>query len=201
VTRKAWVCVLKRRSVSAAAISRPSRKRHRSRCAEAQSMPDGPAERGVDATRARARASARHAESIDGAEHSGSIETVMAGRHAAAWAAFQSQSRVVMCDLSRAMRSEFVGTDDCRPVDRRFAGTGFAKENEPVRVSGCLSCDRRASPGDRSGSQAARRQITSLVRLRGSSPAVDCGCGWISPSRAASTERPGNVHLRRQRQG
>ena len=44
-------------------------------------MPEGPAERGVEATRARARASARHAESMDGAEHSGSIEPVMAGRH------------------------------------------------------------------------------------------------------------------------
>src|ERR1700681_3282903 len=48
-------------------------------------MPEGPAERGVEATRARARAGARHAESIDGAEHSGSIEPVMAGRHAAAY--------------------------------------------------------------------------------------------------------------------
>ncbi len=35
-----------RRSVSTAAISRPSRKCHRSRCAEARSMPEGPAERG-----------------------------------------------------------------------------------------------------------------------------------------------------------
>ena len=43
-------------------------------------MPEGPAERGVEATRAHARAGARHAESIDGAEHSGSIESVMAGR-------------------------------------------------------------------------------------------------------------------------
>jgi hypothetical protein len=43
-------------------------------------MPEGPAERGVEATRARARTSARRAESIDGAEHSGSIESVMAGR-------------------------------------------------------------------------------------------------------------------------
>ena len=47
-------------------------------------MPEGPAERGVKATRARARAGARHAESMDGAEHSGSIEPVMAGRQAAA---------------------------------------------------------------------------------------------------------------------
>jgi hypothetical protein len=47
-------------------------------------MPEGPAERGVEATRARTRTSARHAESIDGAEHSGSIEAMMAGRHAAA---------------------------------------------------------------------------------------------------------------------
>src|SRR5438046_7280403 len=46
-------------------------------------MPEGPAERGVEATRARARAGARHAKSIDGAEHSGSIERVMAGQHAA----------------------------------------------------------------------------------------------------------------------
>jgi hypothetical protein len=47
-------------------------------------MPEGPAERGVEANRARARAGARHAESMDGGEHSGSIERVMAGRHAAA---------------------------------------------------------------------------------------------------------------------
>jgi hypothetical protein len=47
-------------------------------------MPEGPAERGVEATRAWARASARHAESMDGAEPSGSIERVMAGRHGAA---------------------------------------------------------------------------------------------------------------------
>ena len=38
-------------------------------------MPEGPAERGVEAR----RAGARHAESIDGAELSGSIEPVMAG--------------------------------------------------------------------------------------------------------------------------
>ena len=37
------------RSVSTAAISRPSRKRHRSRCAAARSMSEGPAERGVEA--------------------------------------------------------------------------------------------------------------------------------------------------------
>ena len=43
-------------------------------------MPEGPAERGVEATRARARTSARRAESIDGAEHGGSIESVMAGQ-------------------------------------------------------------------------------------------------------------------------
>ncbi len=43
-------------------------------------MPKGPAERGVEATRAHGRAGARHAKSIDGAEHSGSIELVMAGR-------------------------------------------------------------------------------------------------------------------------
>ena len=46
-------------------------------------MPEGPAERGVEATQVRARARARHAESVDGAEPSGSIERVMAGRHAA----------------------------------------------------------------------------------------------------------------------
>ena len=48
-------------------------------------MPEGPAERGVEALRARARASARDAKSIDGAELSGSIEPVMAGRHAATY--------------------------------------------------------------------------------------------------------------------
>ena len=48
-------------------------------------MPEGPAGRGVEALRARARASACHAESIDGAEPSGSIEPVMAGRHAPAY--------------------------------------------------------------------------------------------------------------------
>jgi hypothetical protein len=47
-------------------------------------MPEGPAKRGVEALRARARAGAREAKSIDGAELSGSIEPVMAGRHAAA---------------------------------------------------------------------------------------------------------------------
>jgi hypothetical protein len=47
-------------------------------------MPEGPVERGVEAVRARSRAGARHAESIDGAEHSGSIERVMAGRQTAA---------------------------------------------------------------------------------------------------------------------
>ena len=47
---------------------RPSRKRHCLRYAEAQSMPEGPAERGVEATRARL-VRARHAESMDGAEH------------------------------------------------------------------------------------------------------------------------------------
>jgi hypothetical protein len=39
-----------RRSVSAATISRPSRKGYGSRCAEAPSMSEGPAERGVEAT-------------------------------------------------------------------------------------------------------------------------------------------------------
>ena len=57
-------------------------------------MPKGAAERGVEALRARARAGARHAESIDGAELSGSIEPVMAGRHAAAYgSAMTSHSR------------------------------------------------------------------------------------------------------------
>ena len=57
-------------------------------------MPEGPAERGVEALRARGRAGARHAESIDGAELSGSIEPVMAGRHAAAYGfAMTSHSR------------------------------------------------------------------------------------------------------------
>ena len=42
-------------------------------------MPEGPAERGGEATRALASASAHHAESMDAAEHSGSIESVMAG--------------------------------------------------------------------------------------------------------------------------
>jgi hypothetical protein len=65
--------------------SRPSRKRDRSRCAEAPSMPEGPAERGVEATRAGGRGSARHAERIDGAERSGSIGPVMAERHPAAY--------------------------------------------------------------------------------------------------------------------
>ena len=38
-------------------------------------MPEGPAERGVEANCERApMRSARHAESMDGAEHSGSIE-------------------------------------------------------------------------------------------------------------------------------
>lgn len=37
-------------------------------------MPEGPAERGVVATRACARGSARLAKSMDGAEHSDSIE-------------------------------------------------------------------------------------------------------------------------------
>ena len=38
-------------------------------------MPEGPAERGVEANAsARSMRSARHAESIDGAEPSGSIE-------------------------------------------------------------------------------------------------------------------------------
>jgi hypothetical protein len=87
------VCAFTLRSGSAAAISRPSPKRHGSRCAEAQSMPEGPAERGVEATRARAGAGARQAESIDGAERSGSIGPVMAGRHAERKGApFQSQS-------------------------------------------------------------------------------------------------------------
>jgi hypothetical protein len=45
-------------------------------------MPEGRAERGVEATRAHAMR-ARHAESIDGAEHHASIEPVMAGPHAA----------------------------------------------------------------------------------------------------------------------
>ena len=54
-------------------------------------MPEGPAERGVEATPARARASARHAESIDGAEHSGNIEPVMAGPTAAAWGGFSTR--------------------------------------------------------------------------------------------------------------
>jgi hypothetical protein len=45
-------------------------------------MPEGPAERGVEANAsAHSVRSARHAESMDGAEHSGSIEPVMAGRH------------------------------------------------------------------------------------------------------------------------
>ena len=42
-------------------------------------MPEGPAERGVEAIRPHARASARHAESMDGAEHRASLEPVMAG--------------------------------------------------------------------------------------------------------------------------
>jgi hypothetical protein len=63
----------------AEATSRPSHQGDRSRWAEAPSMPEGPAERGSKPFE-RARASARHAESIDGAEHSGSIEAVMAGR-------------------------------------------------------------------------------------------------------------------------
>jgi hypothetical protein len=51
---------------------------------KAQSTPAGPAERGVEAnSRAHPVPSARHAESIDGDEPSGSIESVMAGRHAA----------------------------------------------------------------------------------------------------------------------
>jgi hypothetical protein len=60
-------------------------------------MPEGPAERGVEATRARARAGARHAESIDSAERSGRIGPVMAGRmqpHGSA--PFQSQSRAMI---------------------------------------------------------------------------------------------------------
>jgi len=47
-------------------------------------MPEGPAECGVEANAsAHLVRSARQAESIDGDEHSGSIEPVMAGRHAA----------------------------------------------------------------------------------------------------------------------
>jgi hypothetical protein len=44
-------------------------------------MPEGHAERGVEATRAHAMR-ARHAESMDGAEHRASIEPMMAGPHA-----------------------------------------------------------------------------------------------------------------------
>jgi hypothetical protein len=60
-------------------ISRPSRNRHCSCGAEAPSMPEGRAERTVEATRAHARACASRAESMDGAEHRASIEAVVAG--------------------------------------------------------------------------------------------------------------------------
>jgi hypothetical protein len=46
-------------------------------------MPEGPAERGRSERERAPVRSARHAESMDGAEHSGSIERVMAGRRAA----------------------------------------------------------------------------------------------------------------------
>jgi hypothetical protein len=62
-------------------------------------MPEGPAERGVEASRARSRAGARHAESIDSAEPSGSIELVMAGRQAAARSGF---SKSVACGRVRS---------------------------------------------------------------------------------------------------
>jgi hypothetical protein len=69
--------------LSTAMTNRPSRKRHCSRGAEAPSMPEGHAERGGEASHAPGRARARHAESIDGAEHRASIAVVMAGPHAA----------------------------------------------------------------------------------------------------------------------
>ena len=72
-------------SVSTAVISRPSRERNRLRCAEAPSMSEGPAERGVEANASAYSCGALVTRgAFDGAEHSGSIERVMAGRHAAA---------------------------------------------------------------------------------------------------------------------
>jgi hypothetical protein len=69
-------------------------------------MPEGPAERGVEATRARARAGARHAKSIDGAEHSASIEPVMAGRtRTPSRRAFQEERPNQGLQPSAAMRS------------------------------------------------------------------------------------------------
>ena len=99
---------------------------------------------------------------FDGAEHSGSIEPVMAGQ-AAASAPFQV-SRVQWCaiaitsgedlqpegiltvdipgieNLLRCALNSSVAMDYL-PADSRFAGTGFAEEGAgPLRVSGCLSC-------------------------------------------------------------
>src|SRR5438445_5024652 len=62
VTRTAWVSVLPHAGASRRQRSaRPSHRRQGSRCAEALSMPQGPAERGGEATRTHARAGARHA--------------------------------------------------------------------------------------------------------------------------------------------
>jgi hypothetical protein len=63
-------------------------------------MPEGPAERGVEANASAPIRSARHAKSIDGAEPSGSIERVMAGRHAADWGAY---STAVAYSVAEAM--------------------------------------------------------------------------------------------------
>jgi hypothetical protein len=73
-------------------------------------MPEGPAERGVEAnSSAHLVRSARRAESMDGAEHSGSIEPVMAGRHAAAGGgAFFSVSRCAVVCRHRERRGSTV---------------------------------------------------------------------------------------------
>jgi hypothetical protein len=95
-------------------------------------MPEGPAERGVEATQARARAGACHAESIDGAEHSGSIEPVMAERHAAAY-------RFAVTSHSSQGRTARVAAATGSERRRRFPGKRAQPiiSRQPIRTTWC----------------------------------------------------------------
>jgi len=86
LTISAWFSALSRTKerVQRRRSARPSRERHRVRRAEAPSMPAAPRDAGSKRTERAPVRSARHAESMGGVEHSGSIEREMAGRQAAA---------------------------------------------------------------------------------------------------------------------
>ena len=117
--------------------ARPSRKHRHVRGVTARSMPEGPARRGVGANRARIHASAREAESIDGAERRESIDAVMAGRtlHGTCFPAVRSADSDFQLDtVSGGRFSIFTSAGQ-----RALARSGFKKSLAPNHMSGDTS--------------------------------------------------------------